>query len=84
MVISMRELGFKKFIVSDNNKDECAIIKDVDILPFKNLNDLVAFLNKEKEVKAYELDLSKINNEVAYDVDFSDIKGQESLKEPYR
>lgn len=80
MVISMRELGFKKFIVAEDNKDECAIIKDVDILPFKNLNDLVAFLNKEKEVKAYELDLSKVNNEVYYDVDFSDIKGQESLK----
>lgn len=80
MVISMRELGFKKFIVADDNKDECAIIKDIDILPFKNLNDLVAFLNKEKEVKSYELDLSKVNNEVYYDVDFADIKGQESLK----
>ena len=80
MVISMRELGFNKFIIADENKDECAIINDVEILPFKNLNDIVGFLNKEKEIKAYKLDLSKANEELDYDLDFRDIKGQESLK----
>ncbi len=80
MVISMRELGFTKFIIADENKDECAIINDVEILPFNTLNDVVCFLNKEKEVKPHKLDLSKVNNRVNYDLDFSDIKGQESLK----
>ena len=80
MVISMRELGFSKFIIADENKEECAIINDVEILPFSTLNDIVAFINKEKEVKAYQLDLSKANQEVEYDLDFADIKGQESLK----
>ncbi|MDU3176686.1 magnesium chelatase domain-containing protein [Anaerococcus sp.] len=80
MVISMRELGFSKFIIADENKDECAIISDVEILPFKNLNGIVSFLNKESEVKAYKVDLSKLNDEVSYDLDFSDLKGQESLK----
>ena len=80
MVISMRELGFSKFIIADENKEECAIINDVEILPFSTLNDIVAFINKEKEVKAYQLDLSKANQEVKYDLDFADIKGQESLK----
>lgn len=80
MIISMRELGYKKFIIANENKDECAIINDVDILPFENINDVVAFLNKEKEIKPYQLDLHKIDNKVHYDLDFSDIKGQESLK----
>ncbi len=80
MVIAMRELGFKKFIIPDDNKDECAIISDIEIFPFDKLNDLVAFLNKEKKVKAYEIDLSKITEEKTYDYDFKDLKGQESLK----
>lgn len=80
MVIAMRELGFTKFIIPDDNKDECAIISDIEIYPFDKLNDLVAFLNKEKKVKAYEIDLSKITEEKTYDYDFKDLKGQESLK----
>lgn len=80
MVIAMRELGFTKFIIPDDNKDECAIISDIEIYPFDKLNDLVAFLNKEKKVKAYEIDLSKITTEKTYDYDFKDLKGQESLK----
>lgn len=80
MVIAMREQGFTKFIIPDDNKDECAIISDIEIYPFDKLNDLVAFLNKEKQVKAYEIDLSKITEEKTYDYDFKDLKGQESLK----
>ncbi|MCI5972646.1 MAG: YifB family Mg chelatase-like AAA ATPase [Anaerococcus sp.] len=80
MVIAMRELGFTEFIIPDDNKDECAIISDIEIYPFDKLNDLVAFLNKEKQVKAYEIDLSKITEEKTYDYDFKDLKGQESLK----
>ena len=80
MVIAMRELGFTKFIIPADNKDECAIISDIEIYPFDKLNDLVAFLNKEKQVKAYEIDLSKITEEITYDYDFKDLKGQESLK----
>jgi len=53
MVISMRELGFSKFIIADENKDECAIISDVEILPFKNLNGIVSFLNKESRSKRH-------------------------------
>lgn len=80
MVISMRELGFNKFIIADDNKDECAIINDVQILPFKNLNEVVAFLNKDTEVKPYKIDLGMIDNKLEYEYDFADIKGQESLK----
>lgn len=80
MVIAMRELGFTKFIIPADNKDECAIISDIEIFPFDKLNDLVAFLNKEKQVKVYQIDLSKITEEKTYDYDFKDLKGQESLK----
>ena len=80
MIIAMRQIGFTKFIIADGNKDECAIISDVGIYPFDNINEIVAFINKEKEKSAYKIDLSKIDNSISYDYDFKDLKGQESLK----
>lgn len=80
MIIAMRELGFKKFIIADANKDECAIISDVEIYPFDSINDIVAYLNKDKKKDAYKVDLSKQEEEISYDYDFVDLKGQESLK----
>ena len=80
MVIAMRELGFSKFILADANKDECAIISDVEIYPFDNLNDIISYINKETSKSPYHVDLSKIDKEISYPYDFKDIKGQENLK----
>lgn len=80
MVISMREKGYKKFIIAEDNKDECSIIKDVDIYPFVNLNLLIDFLNDNKTMKAYKISLKNSIEESTYEYDFYDIKGQDSLK----
>lgn len=80
MVIAMRELGFSKFILADANKDECAIISDVEIYPFDNLNDIISYINKETSKSPYHVDLSKIDKEISYPYDFKDLKGQENLK----
>ena len=79
MLISMREKGFKNFIIADGNKDECAIIKDCNIYPFVKLEDLVNSLNKEN-LKSYKISLYDQLKEDSYDYDFEDLKGQESLK----
>ena len=73
MIIAMRQIGFTKFIIADGNKDECAIISDIDIYPFDNINEIVAFINKEKEKSPYKIDLSKIDNSISYDYDFKDL-----------
>ncbi|MDO4661972.1 MAG: YifB family Mg chelatase-like AAA ATPase [Tissierellia bacterium] len=83
MIISMRELGYKRFIVPDRNKKECAIIKDVDILPFENLGDLISFLNEEKSISPYKIDGDIFNDEYEKDIDFSDVKGQENIKRAF-
>lgn len=80
MIISMREKGYRKFVIADENKEECAIIKDVDIYPFENLNSLINYLNENIEMNPYKISLAKVDQEITYDLDFIDIKGQESLK----
>ena len=80
MVIAMRSMGFTNFIISDKNKDECAIISDINIFPFEKINDIVSFLNKEKNIDPYKVSLGKIKKDRVYDYDFKDLYGQENLK----
>ena len=78
MVISMRESGFRKFLVPFANKDECSIIKDVDIIPIKSLFEACGFINGDIIIDAHVYDRvfsSSIADES--DADFTDIKGQE-------
>lgn len=78
MVISMRKKGIKKFIIPYENRDECAVISDIEIIPVENLKTLVDYLNKLIEISPYEANL-EYKDEVM-EMDFSDMKGQDGLK----
>ncbi|WP_422485152.1 YifB family Mg chelatase-like AAA ATPase [Gudongella sp. DL1XJH-153] len=80
MVISLRELGISQFIIPYGNKDECGIIEDVEIIPVKNLTELVEHLSGEFVIKSYVSDDLDVTDVYKPLYDFSDIKGQEGLK----
>lgn len=81
MVISLREKGIKSIVVPYENKDECGIIDDINIIPVKNLNQLISFLKGNEKIKSYRRDISKLLKiEEKSEEDFADIKGQEGLK----
>lgn len=81
MVISMREEGINRFVIPYNNKEECSVIKDIEIIPVKTLKELVDYLNGEIIIEPYTNDNYHFQlSEKDYSVDFSDIKGQASLK----
>ncbi|MGO1581015.1 MAG: YifB family Mg chelatase-like AAA ATPase [Peptoniphilaceae bacterium] len=78
MVISLREKGFKNFIIPEENKKECAIINDVNIYPVKNLREVVEFLNGNIKIEKYIEEF--IFTREKFGIDFSDMKGQGFLK----
>lgn len=78
MVISLRERGFKNFIIPEENKKECAIINDVNIYPVKNLREVVDFLNGNIKIEKYIEEF--IFTREKFGIDFSDMKGQGFLK----
>lgn len=80
MLISMRDLNVKKCIVPDANKKECAIVEDIEIIPVKNLREVVDYLNGQIAIEPYKNEEEEIINTVDDSVDFSDMKGQEGLK----
>lgn len=81
MIISMRELNVRKCVVPYENKDECSVILDMEIIPVKTLSQVVEYLNKETDIKPYNTDkgISGTSNN-KYPFDFAEIKGQAGLK----
>lgn len=80
MVISLREFNVTRCIVPYENREECGVINDIDIIPVKTLSELVEYLKEDLIIQPYikEETLSMDNRD--YELDFLDIKGQEGLK----
>ncbi len=81
MIISMRELNVSRCIVPYDNKEECSVIEDMEIIPVRSLNNAVDFLNNDLHIDPYIRELNEFNTENSeYLLDFADIKGQVGLK----
>lgn len=81
MCIEAVNLGIKRVVIPKENMIEALIIKGLDIIPVDNLLDVIGFLIGEFEVdignQKEQIVLENSNN---YNVDFSEVKGQESAK----
>lgn len=79
--IEAKKLGIKKVILPNANAKEASIIKGIEILGAYNLEEVVHYLNGDVKIKNTTTDweqcLREGNN---YLLDFSEVKGQESVK----
>ncbi|MFC1613379.1 YifB family Mg chelatase-like AAA ATPase [Patescibacteria group bacterium] len=76
-----KENGFKKLYLPAINAPEASLIKGIDIIPVKDLTQLLRHLSGEEKIAPAKSDLfdniSKITN---YEIDMAHIKGQENVK----
>ncbi len=80
LVISLRNNNIKKVIIPEENKEECGVIDNIDIVPVKTLTELVDYLNSEIEISSYKSVYEDSFSDFKYEEDFSEIKGQAALK----
>ncbi|NLW22268.1 MAG: YifB family Mg chelatase-like AAA ATPase [Tissierellia bacterium] len=81
MIISMREFNIKKCIVPFANRNEASIVEDIEIIPVKTLKETIDYLNGEKEILPHKSPNPLFSDNIDdFQIDFSDIKGQEGLK----
>ncbi|TDT68029.1 magnesium chelatase family protein [Hypnocyclicus thermotrophus] len=76
-VILAKEKKFKGIILPAENYYEASLIKDIDIIPVKTLNDVIEFINNNKRIK--------IKNKIEFidqnfEIDFKEVKGQTKAK----
>lgn len=71
--------GIKKIIVPKENAKEAAIVKGLDVIGVTTLSEVIDYLNGEIQIeKAYVENI--LENNSYYDVDFFEVKGNESVK----
>jgi len=82
IALRARMEGFKGVIVPVRNAREAAVVQGLSVYGMENLKDVVDFFNGNRHFDPVSVDLMEIFNSEAnkYDVDFSDVKGQENVK----
>ncbi len=81
MCIEASRLGIKNVILPEENAKEAAIVKNINVIPAKNLKQVIDFLNKTEEINFETVNVDKLfeDNQNSL-LDFSEVKGQENIK----
>lgn len=81
IAIKAREEGFKGLILPAQNAQEAAIVTDLDVYGASNLSDVVAIFDGTSQLLPTVFDASAdFDKTQDFEHDFSDVKGQESIK----
>lgn len=81
MCIELQKNEIKKIIVSKENADEAALIKDVEVYGVGSIREMVDFLNGSGALSKHFVDVEKyFINTPDSDRDFLDVKGQDTAK----
>ncbi len=81
MVCCAAENGISNAFVPEANADEAAVLKNINIIPVKSLSEIVYHLNGTSIISPYTIDINNIfNQNITATIDFSDVKGQASVK----
>ncbi len=81
MAMTAAANGFKRMIVPINNAEEAAVVQDVEVYGVGSLAQAVGFLSGQLTLETTTIDINELFNAASnYDVDFADVKGQESVK----
>ena len=76
-----REKGLKRVFVPAPDAAEAALMPDIEVIPVRNLGELVGHLTGLGVIPPLTIDLSTaFDAEVPYTTDFADVAGQEHVK----
>ncbi len=73
--------GIENFILAEDNAGEAAVVKGLNILPARNIRDVINHINRRNIIKVYTVNIDEIfEKNIDYELDISDVKGQENVK----
>lgn len=79
--IEAKKQGIKRLIVPHCNSKEASLVEGIEVIGVKDLKEVIQYLNMEKNINSTKVNLDtlfKSNNNT--ELDFSEVKGQESIK----
>ena len=78
--IETKKIGIKRIIIPKQNEKEVSMIDGIEILSVNNLNEVIKYLEGKKEISINQNQPITIEANTKYELDFSEVKGQESVK----
>lgn len=80
LVIGAKKENFKRIFIPYDNFNESNFIDGIDVIPIKNLNECINYLNDNEHISMDYKDLKADEIEYDYDEDFQDVKGNYYVK----
>ncbi|HKL37667.1 MAG TPA: YifB family Mg chelatase-like AAA ATPase [Bacteroidales bacterium] len=82
IAIQARKEGFTGIILPERNAREAAVVNELDVYGVNNLHQVVSFLNDERMLEKIVVNTREefFANQDEYELDFADVRGQESVK----
>lgn len=80
-IAAARERDLRGILVPAASANEAAVVEEIEVIPIESLTQAVAFLTGAVEIEPSPPRLGELFAELAhYEVDFSDVRGQEMAK----
>src|SRR2546427_8159328 len=68
-------------LVTKDNAAEAAVVQGLQVIPIQNLREAIGFLEGEVKITPTRVDITRIfEHSYEDELDFADVKGQESVK----
>jgi len=81
IALDLKKRGVKGLIIPEENAREASVVADIDVFPIRSLIQTVQFLNGDVSIPVYKCNLKEVLRQSSiYDMDFSEVKGQEHVK----
>ena len=81
IAVRARDDGMAGMLVPAENAAEAAVVSGLQIIPVQNLREAASFLEGEIKIAPTRVDLTRIfDNHHEDELDFAEVKGQESVK----
>jgi len=81
IALCARQQGRRGVLVPAANANEAAVVDGLEVIPVRNLREAAAFLAGEVAIAPVRVDLGRLFDQpVEEELDFAEVKGQESVK----
>jgi magnesium chelatase family protein len=81
IALRAREQGKIGIFVPPENAPEAAVVAGLKVIPIANLHEAISFLEGETQIAPTRIDMAKVfDGDHEDEVDFAEVKGQESVK----
>ena len=82
IAIQARKEGFKGLIVPVQNAREAAMVNNLDVFGVKDINEVIGFFKNDASLQPTIVNTREefASAQSDFDIDFSDVKGQENIK----